>query len=87
MPTDKVVFIDSWAFLALANGRDNDHQPSLQHHHARISIADYLFNASFNGSDQWGKVVLHSSPENLQVDIEIGMDQTISHPDDILPWN
>ena len=29
MPTDEVIFIDSWAFLALANRRDADHQKAV----------------------------------------------------------
>ncbi len=30
MPTDRSIFLDSWAFLALANRRDNHHQAAIR---------------------------------------------------------
>lgn len=45
------------------------------------------FQRGRKGRDERRQILLDRLPENIQVDIEIGMDEPIPHPDDILPGN
>lgn len=46
-----------------------------------------LGHERFQDGDQRREVILHSSPEDIQVDVKVGMNQPVTHADDVIPGN
>jgi hypothetical protein len=44
-----------------------------------------IWEVSFQFDDEWGKTLLHGRPENGSIDVEIGVNETMAHTDDLVP--